>query len=324
MPSYLSFVQHLASRVGRRLAGRTAAARLVSCALLCLSAAACRQADDKPYEPSYGAQPATALAQVYVLTVHPLHSPRRLFEVYQPLVDHLNARLRQGSIRLEASASYAAFEGKLRRRETHLALPNPYQTLQAIQDGYRVFAKMGDDDAFRGIVLVRKDSGIREPRDLIGKAVSYPASTALAAAMMTQRYFHDHGVNVRKDLENRYVGTQESAIMNVALGRTSAGTTWQQAWLAFNKEHPREAAQLEIRWTTPPLLNNALVAIDDMPAGVVEEIERHLISLQDTEEGRGVLARMALSRFEPATAQSYEPVRAFIARFERDVRPVRQ
>lgn len=317
MSSSLSFAQHFALRAGRGLAW------LASCALLCLLGA-CSQADEKPYEPAYGAQPATESAQVYVLTVHPLHSPRRLFEVYQPLVDYLNARLRQGSIRLEASASYSAFEGKLRRREAHLALPNPYQTLAAIQEGYRVFAKMGDDDQFRGIVLVRKDSGIREPRDLIGKAVSYPASTALAATMMTQRYFHDHGVDVRKDLENRYVGTQESAIMNVALGRTAAGTTWQQAWLAFAKEHPREAAKLEIRWTTPPLLNNALVARDDLPADVVGEVGHLLATLQDTEEGRSVLTRMELSRFEPASGQSYEPVRAFIARFERDVRPVRQ
>ena len=160
-------------------------------ALLMVVIAGCGPASDKSYEPTYSHAPASAPRTVYVLAVHPLHAPKHLFDIYQPLVDHLNGKLEGASVRLEASANYAAFENKLKRREAHLALPNPYQTLLAQKHGYRVFAKMGNDRDFRGIILVRKGSAIREPRDLIGKAVSYPAPTALAATLLPQRFLHD-------------------------------------------------------------------------------------------------------------------------------------
>jgi len=70
---------------------------------------------------------------------------------------------------------------------------------------------MGDDENFRGIILVRKDSAIENVADLKGKAVSYPAPTALAAAMMPQYYLQTHGLDVMNDLDNRYVGSQASS-----------------------------------------------------------------------------------------------------------------
>ncbi|MEZ4694041.1 MAG: PhnD/SsuA/transferrin family substrate-binding protein [Aliarcobacter sp.] len=53
----------------------------------------------------------------------------------------------------------------------------------------KVFAKMGDDENFRGIFLVRKDSGIKNFEDLKGKKISYPAPTALAATILPQQIF---------------------------------------------------------------------------------------------------------------------------------------
>ncbi len=292
---------------------------------MALLVAACGPSRDKAYEPSYASDVPVQPGLVYVLAVHPLHSPKRLFEVYQPLVDHVNTRLTGGAqIRLEASANYAAFEDKLKRRETHIALPNPYQALEAQKHGYRVFAKMGDDADFRGIILMRKDSRVERPRDLIGKAVSYPAPTALAATLLPQSFLQQNGVKVEQELDNRYVGTQESSIMNVALGRTAAGATWPQPWRAFVREHPQLADQLEVRWTTESLVNNALVARDDLPPALVDQLRKALLELHHSGEGRDILARMELSRFEPATDKSYDVVKTFIERFERNVRLIKK
>ena len=63
-------------------------------------------------------------------------------------------------------------------------LPNPYETLLAIDRGYRVFAKMGNDEDLRGLIVTRRDSGIESLADLKGRAVSFPAETALAATML--------------------------------------------------------------------------------------------------------------------------------------------
>jgi phosphonate transport system substrate-binding protein len=260
---------------------------------------------------------------LYLFGVHPLHNPKHLFEVYGPLVQYINARLNNAQLKLEASRNYAAYDSKLFNRHFDFALPNPYQTVTAVHYGYHIFGKMGDDDNFRGIILVRKDSGIENVTDLKGKAVSYPAETALAATMMPQWYLHTHGLDINRDITNLYVGSQESSIMNVYLGKVAAAATWPPPWKAFIKERPQVAEDVEVKWQTDPLPNNGLVARDDMPASLVKQVADILFSLHESPEGRAILARMELSRFEAADDATYAPVRDFLNQFEQQVRPTR-
>lgn len=257
---------------------------------------------------------------LYRFGIHPLHNPTRLHDIFSPVMDYLNKNIEGAEFKVEASRNYAAYDKKLFSREFHFSLPNPYQTVRSLEHGYRVFGKMGDDDNFRGIILVRKDSGIKSISDLKGKAVSYPAPTALAATMMPQYYIHTHGLNVMKEVDNRYVGSQESSIMNVFLGDTVAGATWPPPWRALSKERPQLAEQLEIKWQTKPLPNNGLVSRDDMPDKLVQQVAKLLFELHTHKEGQKILERMELSRFEFANDATYQPVRKFLATFTNEVR----
>lgn len=40
-------------------------------------------------------------------------------------------------------------------------------------------------------------------------------------------------------------------------------------------------------------------------------------------EGQRILEAMQLSRFEPATHETYEPVKLFLEKFEHDIRAIR-
>ncbi len=252
--------------------------------------------------------------------VHPLHNPQRLFEVYGPIVEYLNGRVGGARLRLEASRSYEEFERKLYARHFHYALPNPLQTLEAATHGYRVFGKMGDDDQFRGLLIVRKDGGIEDVADLKGKSVSFPAPTAVAATMMPLWLLREKGLDVNEDIRRVYSGSQESSIMNVYLRRTSAGSTWPVPWRTFVALNPEIARELVVRWETSPLVNNGLVVRDDVRADRAGNVAAHLLSLHTQEEGRKLLAAIPLSRFEPATEETYAPVRDFLRRYREVVR----
>lgn len=258
----------------------------------------------------------------YIVGIHPLHNPKRLFEVYGPIIEYINQQTTDCLFKLEASRNYEEFEKKLYAGHFAFAMPNPYQTLQALQHGYRVFGKMADDTDFRGIILVRKDSGIETVADLKGKVVSYPAKTALAATMMPQYYLHTHGLNINTDIENRYVGSQESSIMNVLLGHVAAAATWPVPWKLFLLEHPEQAAQLEVKWQTDPLQNNGWVVRQDLPTSLVTEFSDLLFALQNHEQGRKLLAAVPVSRFEAANDHTYLPVAAFLRTFAQTVRPI--
>jgi phosphonate transport system substrate-binding protein len=287
---------------------------------LSLMLAACSQgANDKDAGPVYSSTGADG-GREYVFAVHPLHNPVRLFEVYGPLIDYLNRSIPDTTFRLEASHDYDEFDKKLYARKFDFALPNPYQTLTSLKHGYRVIAKMGDDHRFTGIILTRRDSGIRKVPDLKGKKVSYPAKTALAATMMPQFYLHTHGLDVNRDIENLYVGSQESSIMNVYLGKTAAGATWPLPWETFQKEHPDMARELELKWETEPLINNGVVVRDDVPEHLAARVAQLLDTLHTSEEGRTILARMPLSRFELADDRRYRVIEDFMRRFGQNVR----
>ena len=300
-------------RWGLRLALAIALSSLLGCE---------QQPREQPLQ--YRPAPTPAGVVVYRFAIHPLHNPEKLFQAYQPLVDWLNRGLPGVRIELEASRDYQAYEQKIERREPDFLLPNPWQTLQAIRLGYHVVAMAGDADDFRGLFIVRRDSTIRRPADLKGKVVSYPSPTALAAAVMPQYYLYSQGIDVRKDIQNNYVGSQESSIMNVYLGQSAAGATWPPPWRLFQKDHPREAAQLQVLWQTPPLVNNSVMVRNDVPADIAGLFKRKLLDLASSREGSLVLASMQTSGFYQSDDASYDRVRDYVARFEKDVRPVQE
>jgi phosphonate transport system substrate-binding protein len=289
--------------------------------LLAILLAECEQTPaEKPLQ--YSSAPVGVAVPIYRLAIHPLHNPQKLSEAYQPLVDHLNRQLNGVQIELEASRDYPTYEKKFRAREPAFLLPNPWQTLQAMKVGYHVIAMAGDAEDFKGIFIIRKDSGIKLPTDLKGKVVSYPSPTALAAAIMPQYFLHAKGIDINRDVQNAYVGSQESSIMNVYLGKSAAGATWPPPWRLFQKDHPAEAAQLQLIWETPPLINNSVMVRDDVPETVSTQVRKSLLELTQTSQGKTILAGMETGRFHVADDASYGVVTDYIQRFEKEVRPV--
>jgi phosphonate transport system substrate-binding protein len=283
--------------------------------------AGCDGASTSGKSPEYVRQ-SDSQEKILHLAVHPLHNPIKLAEAYQPYVDYLNQHLPNVQIELESSRDYQAYEAKFRDRKPEILLPNPWQTLEAIKVGYDVIAMAGEAKDFKGIFIVRKDAGIKTPSDLKGKVVSYPSHTALAACIMPQYYLHQHGIDTRHDIENRYVGSQESSIMNAYLGSATAGATWPPPWRLFQKDRPDEAAELEVLWQTDSLINNSLMIRDDVTPEIREIVARLSYRLHESEQGRHILAQMETAGFFPANNQSYDVVKDFIQDFEREVREV--
>lgn len=278
---------------------------------------ACSPAEPAVHEPVFARQPAKPIAGTEILfAVHPLHNPKRLFDVYQPLVDLINEQVAPAyRIKLETSRDYASFEEKLANRKFHIAVPNPYQTLASEARGYRIIGKMGNDRRFRGIIVVRRDTKLASLADLKGAPISFPAPTALAATMMPRMFLYKHGLGPA-DINARYVGSQESAIMNVLLGKTVAGGTWPPPWEALLRRRPELAEKLEVRWETEPLINNGLVIREGVPSELADAVKTVVFHLHEHARGKAILEAMEIDRFEPADQTAFEPVRRFIGEYE--------
>ena len=262
-------------------------------------------------------------AKVYVFAIHPLYSPGRLFEKFTPIINYLNQQFDGFSLRLEASRDYPAFDVKIRAERPDFIVPNPFETLIGLKHHYHVHAKVDNDEVFRGIILVRKADSVRRVTDLKGATIAAPGPTALAATMMPKYFLHTHGLDVRRDVKYLYTGTQESTIMALALGNARAATTWPIPWRLFQKTRPDMAQRIRVAWRTRTLPSISVMAHEQVPRGVAEQVARALVDMSKTEEGRRLLQLSTFTGFVRADDATYAPVRAFIENYSRTVEPVR-
>jgi phosphonate transport system substrate-binding protein len=288
--------------------------------IVCLCIISCDQQSTSNYQPEFSTA-APIIETEYVFGIHPMHNPQRLFEVFGPMIQYLSDNIDGVSFKLEASRNYPAFDKKLYAGQFDFALPNPFQTINAIEKGYRVFGKIGLDENFRGIIIVRKDSHINTVADLKGQSISYPAPSALAATMMPQFYLQTQGLNVMTETKSLYVGSQESAIMNVYLGQTIAAGTWPPPWKEFQKQRPEIAKQLMVIWDTKPLVALGLVASTNIPTEISEQVIHLLTTPEKYGQGMDQLWRSEFSgTVNPATNDTYFIVRDFLTQFSTQVR----
>ena len=272
-------------------------------------------------EIQYDSKPAAGDGMLHItFLVHPLYNPQLLHQKFQPVMAYLGRQIPGTVFDLETANDYADFERKLKERKDDFALPNPYHATLAQDWGYHVIAKMGDDSVFKGIFIVRKDSPIKLPADLKGKVVAYPAPTALAAAMMPQLYLQKHGVDVQTEISNIYVGTHNSSMMNAYLKQSAASVTWPAAWKAFQQSNPAEAADLRVIWETPTLIQNAVIARNDVAGEIDAQVTQLLTTLQNTDEGRQLLAGIDTASFVPARNQDFDVVRRFMKEYNTAVK----
>lgn len=263
-------------------------------------------------------QPTSAVHQKehYIVGIHPYLNSQKLYSAYAPILAYLEQQIPNVEFSLETSADYVSYEQKLRKGQFHFALPNPYQTIHSLSSGYRVTARMSPDTVFRGLIIARKDSHIKQHDQLKQRSIAFTAKTALAATMMPKYYLYMNGVHVDKEMQTRYVTSQFSAIMNVYNKDTFVAATWPVAYKAWQQEFPEAAKELETLWETPSLVNNAWIARNDVPIHVVDSVTQVLINLANTEQGRALLAPTSCDGFLASSDDDYRSVREFIQAYQ--------
>lgn len=231
--------------------------------------------DNKDANGEYKPQGVSAMQLTYTIGVHPYLNSKRMYLSYRPILDYLEENMQGVRFELQTAPEYEEYEKKLYACVYDFALPNPYQTVNSVKYGYRVIAKMKPDGVFRGIIVARKSQKLKNISDLKGKAVSFPAKTALAAA------------------------------------------TWPPPWEQWKSENPKMAEEMEVVWTTKPLVNNGFVAKNSVENSISSRVADLLVKLGESEKGAKILRDAGFDGFEYADESKYEPVKVFLERYNK-------
>lgn len=236
--------------------------------------------------------------------VLPLQSPTKLAGMFLPLSEYLGNAL--GSpVQFVTSSSFSSFMGKVAHRQYDLIYLNPMLYGRARPYGYRVIAKVASEP-FTGILVVRRDGRLRSlqkeqlPADL---RIGFPDPGAFAATVMVRKYLQSTGIDVDRQMQVQYFGSQDSAILALYNGLVDVTGTWRPS---LRSMPPLIRNELEIIAETPPQPQMPIAVRDDMPPEQIERLQQALVGLASTPGGQSIIRQLGFKRgFEVATDDEY-------------------
>ncbi|MHB1591216.1 MAG: phosphate/phosphite/phosphonate ABC transporter substrate-binding protein [Sulfuricella sp.] len=270
---------------------------------------------DSNYKPTG----APAKESVFIFGPFPYSNPQDVFEDYEPIMRYLERKLPGTHFQIETSKNFADYEAKLAAQHFHFSLSNPYQTIFSLEHGYRVIAKMTPGEEFRGLIVARIDKNLHSVRDLSGKTLCFPSATAVAATMLPLLFLHDQGLDVKKDIQIRYVGSLSSSLLTADTGDVAACGTSVRFWRTWSKENPDKAKQMQVLWETASLPHHAIIARNDIDPKLAQQVASILAGMDKDKELDQRQFKADQQHFELAGNAAYKPMQDFLRRYDQAI-----
>jgi phosphonate transport system substrate-binding protein len=240
--------------------------------------------------------------QRYTFGVVPQQSVSQLARLWVPVLASLGQRAGL-DISFRTAPDIPEFERRVAAGEYDFVYMNPYHyTVFSRQPAYRAFAK-AKGERLKGILVVRKDSPIREPRELAGATLAFPAPAAFAASVLTRAYLAQEGIA----FVPKFVSSHDSVYLAVAKGLYPGGGGVVRT---FESLAPEVRDQLRILWTTQGHTPHAFAAHPRIPEDVAARLAHGMLQMGQDEQGRALLTPLGLSGFERAEDSDWDDVRA--------------
>ena len=232
----------------------------------------------------------------------PQQSASKLARLWGPIFSYLG-RQANLEIKFRTAPNIPEFERRVADGEYDIAYMNPYHyTVFSQQPGYRAFAK-AKHKRIKGILVVRKDSALKSPRELSGTTLAFPAPAAFAASLLPRAYLKHESISFTP----KYVSSHDSVYRTVAKGLYPAGGGVVRT---LNSVDPDIRDQLRILWKTKGYTPHAFAAHPRVPEDVIERLTQAMLAMDGYAEGRALLESLNTKGFEPATDGDWDDVRA--------------
>lgn len=242
---------------------------------------------------------------VYKLAVVPQHNPLLIYRYWRPIVEQLEKDM---GVRIEIQTykSFEDFINALQKGEPDFSYLSPYHLVLARQRQNYIPLLRDADKQLVGLVVVSKDSPVKDINELNGKVIAFPSANAFAASLYLRAWLHDKvGINFTP----RYVGTHGNVYRNVVRNFVSAGGG-ANATLSSQPASLRKL--LRVLYEIPGVAAHPIAAHRRVPEKVQLAFVRSIELLRDSKQGRDLLKGIQMS--SPVHA-NYQRDYAFLERF---------
>lgn len=243
-----------------------------------------------------------ALADTFTFGIVPQQSATRLAAQWGPILEKISEKSGH-MIVFSTAADIPTFEQRLKQGEYDFSYMNPYHySVFSEMPGYMAFAKARDKQ-IKGIIVVKKGSGIKSLEQLEKQSIAFPSPAAFAASILTQGELNQLGITFTPD----YVSSHDSVYLSVAKGFYPAGGGIYRTFESL----PAETRDLltpikETKGYTP----HAIAVHPRVPRDVVDAVSQVLYQLDQSPETLQMLSALKIKGFAEAKDNDWDDVRS--------------
>lgn len=221
--------------------------------------------------------------------VLPLYPASTIYQRYEPLMRHLSQKT-GFEFKLVIPRDFDEFMNVVKSGTIDFSYQNPYIFAQ-IDREYDIKAiaatlslpgeEAGGGEAFRGVIITRKDSTVRTLADLKGKRVMIVSPRSAGGFLSQKIFLAQHGISAEQDLRIIDAKRQEKVILGVYNGEAEAGFVRETALQVLKDEI--DMGQIRILAATSQLPNWPIAWTKKNNPALAQKVQQLLLALDNAE-----------------------------------------
>jgi phosphate/phosphite/phosphonate ABC transporter binding protein len=232
---------------------------------------------------------------------------------FEPLTSYLSDVIGQKVV-LYVAKNYGDLRTQMEAGEVDIGSFSPFAYVDAVRGGkIRIIAQSVIDGSatYRGIIVARKDGGLKSLADLRGKRFAFVDPKSASGYVYPRAMLVEKGINPDSFFqETIFAGDHMKVIAAVLDRRVDAGATYDNA-LGIAKARGMPSDNLVIMASTDPIPHDAIAVRIGLDGALAKKIQTALVNLDKTEAGRRVIAnsKKKLSGHVVAEDSTFDVVR---------------
>ena len=248
------------------------------------------------------------------LALLPLYSPIKLNKMFSPLTRYLSRQVGR-EFRLVIPKDFNEFVRLVAKKRVHFAYQNPYvYHLLANQLDVKPLALTISPepdiprDKFRGVIIARKNSSIKELFDLCGQDIMIVSFKSAGGYLFQKNLLETKGIDINEQARLIEGHRHEEVVLSVYRGEVEAGFV-REAALQLVKDIV-DVGRIKVLARTPYYPNWLFVAVPGTKEELVEKVQKTLVHL----DKKDLLDKARINGF-------ILPVPEELIRFQKSIEP---
>ena len=290
--------------------------RLLILVCLCLTALIGCSEKQKDNNPTTETQTAAARPSLTIGLI-PERNIFTQLDRYEPVADYLSRRI-GADIRLKVLTRYGNIIDNFVSAGLDGAFFGSFSYVLAhVKLGVEPIARPETADGtstYYGMIMVRKDEGIKTAQDMKGKVFAFVDRATTAGYLLPLAYFEENGIDdYRKFLgETYFAGTHEAAIYDLLDKRADICAAKNTVFARLAARDKRLTQELVVLARSPDVPENGLAIRKDFDGDIKSELKKALLTMDKDPEGVSVLRQFGAKRFIETTNADYAGVYKYV------------